>query len=858
MLDRSRSGNIIGAIELRFFGVLPLKGRGERELSKLSVSFAPCALVAALCVCAFLCPPAFAEDGEKPDEEPLTSKLEIPTQEDEYMLSSKDGEIIRVAPKGIYIKDTDVEAGYVTTITGKHGVIWINKVQVEGPTGAETKQRVEIYAEGDVIIIQEDIASGKASKCYCKQLYFDMHNRKGVMLDAWLKIWEPGEDFYIYLTAQKVRQFGTGDINKTKLKVYNARVTNDEYGRPVMYLDAPSVEINSETHRPPTHHRPSEITSIKAYNIVAKIRGIPFLYLPFAAGSTMNRYFLRSITAGSSSRYGTFVLTKWDLQRMGLLDNDWDKLRLRADYYSKRGPAVGFDYEYSRPDYYGLLQGYFVKDTGKDRSGSDRIEPSTSNRGRIRLLHRHFLGDSWVADLEITKISDRGFMDEFMERELEEDKDQETLLYLHRTSGHFMVKALAKTEVNDFLTSTEYLPQVGASIVSLPIWGDRLYFSLDTQVASVRKDYDHRLMFHDERTVRGDINSELASAFGLWIFRVRPYIGIRGTFYDDTATQGSEQRLTGYAGINASTYFSKVYYDENGRPRMRHIIKPRLKVYSAFVNTTPPEDIVQYDSVDMVDRLTVTSIGLRQIFQTKRGPAGGRRSFDSVIIDMELNFYSDDDPLGYYFDPRTNGRIYAGSSFGRRISDNFKTEFQWNVCERFETYGEATYNFDSERFDLYEYGFRWYPNNVTSVMFRNYFIRNDGRSTFSSFTNMFQYNNSLENVVFPYGAIDVRDKYNIFEVDIGYEASEKWAFGIFVQYDADKSGLLDASFIIRRYFHVWVMDIVFERDNGDQDTRVTVSFTPRSFARGFVKKRSTMDTRGKATASSLPASEAEE
>jgi hypothetical protein len=282
---------------------------------------------------------ALAADDEQPKEPPVSSL--VIHNEDEYIVR-RPGELVRVASGRVHLIDTNYETGYETTITGKRGVLWISDITVEGPTGPEKKQRVEIFVEGDVIIIQKTIATGVESKAYCKQLYFDMYNRKGVLLDAWLKVYDPGQKINLFITAQKVREFGTGDPTKSRLKIYKARVTNDEYGKPVMYVDVPTLDVEGKTVYMPARRMSLKVTNITAYHSMVKVRGVPIFYLPFAAGSTMNNYFLRSVRVGHSSRYGTFVLTRWDLQRMGLLDNDWDKLRLSVDYYSKRGPGVGF------------------------------------------------------------------------------------------------------------------------------------------------------------------------------------------------------------------------------------------------------------------------------------------------------------------------------------------------------------------------------------------------------------------------------------------------------------------------------------------------------------------------------------
>gem|GEM_PF-4566784 len=580
-----------------------------------------------------------------------------------------------------------------------------------------------------------------------------------------------------------------------------------------------------------------------AKNVVAKVRDVPLFYLPFLSAASRNRYFLKSFRTGHSSKFGTFVLTKWDLNKMGLLDNDWSKLTLRLDMYSKRGLGVGFDFDYARKNYRGYIEGYFIHDTGKDRVGPWRLEPSQESRGRIRVVHKQDLGNGWKANLEISKLSDRGFLMEFYEEEFDEGKDQDTQLFIWRTSRHTKLSMLTRPRINSFITTTEYLPRLRASAVAWPMLKDFVYVSFDSQIANVRRNFDKAYTISDERMVRGDINTEFATPFSLGIFQFNPCLGLRGTFYDATLSHGGGVgRFTGYSGVEAATRFSRIYENILGQERLRHIIRPYVKIYHVFENTRDPLRLYQADSVDLPDKRRIYTFGVRQVFQGKRGEPGKGRSFDALTVDMRFNFFSDDDPPAFFVNPAglRNTAYYRGL----RFTDNFKGDVEWNLYENLTLFGGWEMNLDTDRFDVYDYGFRLTPSPRSSLTVRNYFVRNDGTSNFASFMNIFPAEIDRDNTFFPYGPVtDFRER-NVLEVDFYWEASEKWAFAMGTEYDFENSRSLEHSIVVRRYFHHWVLDVGVKYDRDDRDTTLSISFSPRATTRRFVKTRREYQARG--------------
>lgn len=793
--------------------------------------------------------PAEKAKGKTEEEGPAISGVEVPVSPNEFYLPNQPpGHITRVSPQGIHLIYTDVESGYKTTVTAKRAVTWITPAKTVGPDGREKEARqVEMYAEGDVILIQKDLVSGVENKAYCETLYFDFLHRRGVILKGWFKVYAGGpERTHLYLTAREIREIASDDVNTTRLKLYDAVFTNDEYGRPVANMGAKTLEIEQKRNQTETRLRAPTFVRFYAKNVFARIRNVPVFYMPFVAASSLNHYFIQSFRAGHSSRYGFFVMTRWNLQDLGLMDNDWSDLSLRLDEYSKRGLGEGLNFDYERHDFKGMIEGYHVHDSGVDRVGPLRIKPPTEDRYRFRADHKQDLGDGWKADVGVSKISDRGFLREYFRPEFDQATDQDTSMSVWRTDGHMKISGMGRGQANSFLTSTEYLPRVRASAVSWPILGDRLYASFDTQVADVRRHFDEALGLKEQEAVRADLNTELRAPIALGIIRVSPYLGLRGTYYDRQATRPwrgslkaasdrSTGRFTGYAGFDASTQFSRAYDRFLIKKRVNHVVRPYVRLYDVFANTRDPRNLIQADSVDMEDKRRIWTFGVRQLFQTKHMEAGKERSFDAVIVDLQYN-HVEGDPIAFFTNPA--GQRNTDFEHGLRMTDNFKGNVEWNVYRSLTLFGEAEYTTDVNSFGAYDCGFHLYPSERTSLTVRDYFVRNDGTSNFTEFTNIFPYEIDRENTFFPFGRITDYDTRNVLSVNYQWEASEKWALGIYYAYDFARSRPQNSAFVVRRYFHKWVLDMAFHYNRADNNTSVSVGFAPRELAKKFIKRPS--------------------
>ena len=82
-----------------------------------------------------------------------------------------------------------------------------------------------------------------------------------------------------------------------------------------------------------------------------RLEDVPIFYFPYLAGDIEDPLGpLESVTFNASGAYGFYLATTWDIfDLIGLEQPDGTRWQLMLDYLSKRGPALGTDFDFSRP-----------------------------------------------------------------------------------------------------------------------------------------------------------------------------------------------------------------------------------------------------------------------------------------------------------------------------------------------------------------------------------------------------------------------------------------------------------------------------------------------------------------------------
>ncbi|MHC5110021.1 MAG: LPS assembly protein LptD [Planctomycetota bacterium] len=711
---------------------------------------------------------------------------------DEYLEIRADSVVVYLpAPES---ESDDAEVGNVRR--GRRGPD-PNQQLMAGATG---EREVEgVYLEGDVRMQQGTI------QVRTDRLYYDFQQERAMIIDAVMHTTLQGRDIPIYLRASEVRQ-----LSPTEFTAKDAMVSTSEFHTPHYHIGAKHVQLINRSPMEPT----GESGTVQAGTFALRdatfnLNNVPILWWPLLRGDLdATQSAVRRISMGYSDDFGAEIETSWHLFNvLGLEKPDGFDGSLELDYYSERGPAAGVNVEYERENYFGEIKTYFMHDDGEDNLGRRRTEPSRSDwRGRALLRHRQYLSDDWQVSFELSYISDEGFLEEYFEKEFDNDKEQETLVYLKKQRDNWAFTATAQTRIMDFTTQTERFPDTGFFLAGESLGGVANLYS-ENRAGFVRyrtKDpLLEELLFTDRpdssgKVGRADSRQELTFPFDIGDLRLVPFTAVRGTAYDDTPDDGGVGRLFGSAGVRGSLYFSKTYpnvcsqmFDING---VRHVIKTDFVGWVSDTNYDtdemfPFDSTVGGEVVESIEGTSGVQVGVRQRWQTKRGEGENRRTVDFVTLDVELGAF--DSATGQY---TTNGY----TSFSRpenSIAHNYvNTATVWRINDRTAFLSEMNYDMNDGEIDIL---------NFSLAVER---------------TPRFSY-------LVGYRFIEESDS-NILALDLNYRLTEKHTFAMRELFDLQSGRTLDFTVGIIRKFPRWYGALAFEFDDARDDLGVSVSFWP--------------------------------
>ncbi|MBE3069179.1 MAG: LPS assembly protein LptD, partial [Planctomycetes bacterium] len=555
----------------------------------------------------------------------------------------------------------------------------------------------EAYFEGHVRINQ-----GRRM-LQCSQLYYDFQRNQALAIDTKIKSFAKGRNVPVYYYAKEVRQLAQGVFVGTK-----AWMTTCEFAHPHYAMGASKMTLTDLTPLPGEDPEKPEYRRVRFVgdDVQARVRDMPLTYWPRMAGDVSEaETALRKIAIESRSNRGTGLVTQWHLMKLLGLEKEPEgfDIYLNADVWSERGPGLGVESEYTRKDFYGNLISYYLNDSGKDSVGEDDVEPGSSNRGRILWRHRQYLPQNWEMTLELAKISDRNFLNEFYEREDETGKTQETLIYLKKQEQEQALTILASARLNDYQTQTEYYPQIGYNMIGRSLWDDHLTYFQDSELSVARYRPDDDLgVPGSSTTLIGDTIHELDLPLKLGTVNVVPFTEGRLSYFEETLNDsGSEGRYAARMGARAATQAWRVYDDVESDfwdvHRVRHVNIFDVSA-SAATNNVASRDLIPFDVTEAgtplvqgTDDMGIVELGWRQRFQTKRGPPAKRQIVDWLTLDLEATFFNNLTPPNIAPD-------------GRRAFDHLDFMTDWRVTDSVSMWTDTNFNIEDGTLDQFTFG----------------------------------------------------------------------------------------------------------------------------------------------------------
>jgi hypothetical protein len=555
-----------------------------------------------------------------------------------------------------------------------------------GPLGDQFGRAVSgAYLEGNVLLTRGE------QMIRAPQLYYDFENDRALILDAVMRTTVPDRSLPIYVRAKEIRQ-----LSSTEYVADKAKISTSEFYTPAVYVEAGKVVLVDRTPRMENLRSTGPLAGeYTAYNTTLNVEGVPVFYWPYSQGNfQQTENLLRAARFGYDSTFGAAFQTKWYLfNLLGLQTPEgWDSA-LRLDYFTKRGPGVGVDFDYNTENYYGMFRGYYINDHGKDELGPyNSGYPPNDNRGRITWRHRQYLPQDWELTLEVGYLSDPNFLHQYFEHEFYTDKPEETLIYLKKQRDNWAFTLLNQYRIDNFLTQTESLPDAAFHLIGEPLGEFASVFS-ENRVGAVRYLPDRRRLYSEGRadntsrsplTFRALTRDEIDVPLKLGAVNVVPFATGRLADWCHSPFDGNKGQAFGNIGARAGTQFWRLFEDVRSRLLdlygIRHIIKPEFTGWVGGSNVDSfelyPFDRPLDESIEGVNGFSGASVAVRQRWQTKRGGPGQWRVVDWITLDVQAAFFGDvpdyQTPIGHMFTDRPESSVarnHVTADFSYRISD---------------------------------------------------------------------------------------------------------------------------------------------------------------------------------------------
>lgn len=539
----------------------------------------------------------------------------------------------------------------------------IARIAMPGEEGGAPSLK-SVYAEGAVTFV-----SGKDT-LQSARLFLDQERREGVAADTVIRIREPHLGIRMALHLPEAFT-----LSPDEHFALDAAATTSMFGRPPWRIQArelsvargeppappedalhpwaspPDMDAAFAGERPPRapvddDGPPPGAVVVSAKHSVFYAGEVPLFYWPYVSKDIADeRWFLRSINVGDKKRTGPFLQTVWNLNDFGVPGQEWSESSLALDAYLKRGVGFGPIFEYDTGDRMGLASFYYIDDRGDfDEKGAPVPK---SDRGRIQWRHREHLADEWRLDLEANYISDENFMRTYFREEAETGKEQETYAFLRRLKDNSAATAIYKTRLNDFQRVVERRPSVAYHEIARPVFDTDALWTHSTDVSNLR--------LLESETGQPDVNDGASNVlrFHTWHevshplaagpIQMEPFAETHLTAWNKSAEK-DKARYRGAAGfgMRASANFHRTYaarLDALSIDRLRHIVTPTLEYRNLPFVSDRPDRYIQHDDVDALDKSHRLRGGLRNRWQTKRGPADRQSTVDFLVLEATQHAY---------------------------------------------------------------------------------------------------------------------------------------------------------------------------------------------------------------------------
>ncbi len=712
-----------------------------------------------------------------------------------------------------------------------------------------------IYLEGDVRVTQtpkdaDRILPVLDRRLRAKQAYYDFGTGRATLGEAVLHARSSG----LLTVPLTVRAKTIRRVSDDLYEARNAQLSTSSFRTPMLSINAGRVYVRDRGDALIQQ-------TFGADNVTPRVFGVPVFYLPIVRGGTAeNRLPLRDINFGDDSTRGTFISTTWGLREtLGLEPIDAFDATYTVAYYGDRGLYGGADFNYGsdlflnvgggRPTLFsGDAKLEILDDEGRDNLPGRRVDEDRDLlRGRFFYEHEQFFpggatygGEDYALFARYGVLSDPTYLEIFDRNAFYRGPAHDLSLAVARRGSNTYGTLRLNVSTEDFATVADQI-QENAAVERLPeltggTYGQRIgaftfnsearlgAMAFDRLSDDINDDFNFR---SGERGYRGvqsygytgqseqvvprlDLRQELAFAGMLGPVRARPFVVARATGWGETPLGDAAARVLGGVGVSLSSVFARI--DDRpfsrilGVDRLRHLIEPYADAFAGVsAGREVAETYIFDEDVDVYGTMVGGRVGLRQRWQTYRGPPGGKRSVDLFVVDVSTSLFSAGSDLEAATEDRFDGgfddldRPFRGVYYATRPEASIPTDVAeasvgWAVSDAVALEGSATYGLNPEQLLYTETAVNLNRGGRLSMRFDASYIA-------------------------PFDAtlIGGRADYNV---------SDRYAFRGSSRFDLD-TGRLRSSFVnVTRRFEKAVLNVGVYLDRIDEERGIRFTFAP--------------------------------
>lgn len=463
-------------------------------------------------------------------------------------------------------------------------------------------------------------------------------------------------------------------------------------------------------------------------------------------------------------------------------------------------------------------------------------------RGRVLGEFRQQLSNGFQLTGEFAKQSDYNFLEQYYEAEFDQRRDENTDIELKKYDNNTSYSAYGQVRVNPFFTQTNWLPRLDHYMSGTSLLGDRITWYEHTNVGYGQferiglppdpQDLQHFQFLPWELTGshQGDrvaTRHEIDAPFELGPVKVVPYAEGELAQWGQNLNNADVGRVYGQAGVRSSIMFwaanpnvesslfnlhglaHKVVFDVDASASDANRRVTSLVLYDPvqdnaqyrferrfmsldYGGTLPLkydprlydlraglQNFVASPSTEIADRFAAVRLGMRNRWQTKRGPLGHRRIVDYIVLDSSIVYFPNP------------GRDNFGAPWGLAFYD-----FRWHVGDRLTVLSDGGY-------DFFAGGQRTYSVGATLSRPPRINLYLGVRSLGGPFT------------------------YNVLTFSQSYQLSPKWLATLSTSVPLGHNRNIGENFTFTRVGESFITSIAAYVDGGKNNTGVNLMIQPR-------------------------------